>query len=384
MSKASYEIPEKIVNDEVAKMFIQDGIFNKAAFDRIDTNQKLTMQKSTKEELTAQKYSQNISKLYNPSASGEFISNMAKELRSFDLVSFSTANYPEAEVIKFGEENAAFFNTVNLSIITIKSSEREANQILNLIKNESITFEDAARAHSQDMYADRGGEMGSKMLYELLLDIPDQNTRDKTLELSQDELSEVFKTDQGWIIVRANSDVQVPDFNESSTIDRVRTYITEYQKGRMEDWAEEKANEFITLINEKGFEAALLSENLVKSSFGPVPINYGNSDLYSALSSFSIPELSYSSSDVNFWETAFSTPINEPSKPLVQGNNIIVLFPTSTAAADDETLAGIKNNYNSDWFLNSIQQSYQLHFQNSSKFKDQFYDTFGRLYQGYN
>jgi hypothetical protein len=220
--------------------------------------------------------------------------------------------------------------------------------------------------------------MGIKQAYELLTEIPDEAEREQVIALAKGELSGVLKIDSGWAIFRAEDDVQLPDITGTETLERVRSYIETFERGRIEDWALNNANQFITAVNEKGFDKALDENGLSKQSFGPIPINYGDIDLFGTLASASISELSGLSTNDNFWKLAFGTEINTPSEPLVQGNNILVFIPTSEEEADEEAIESIQTYYANYWIGNTINRAMHPYFLNSSKMDDRFIEAFYR------
>jgi acetaldehyde dehydrogenase (acetylating) len=163
-------------------------------------------------------------------------------------------------------------------------------------------------------------------------------------------------------------------------MEKVRSYVRNYERGRMEDWAIAQAESFITLVKEVGFEDALIEQGIEARSFGPIPLNYGNIDLFTTLTSQSVPELSGSASNEIFWKTAFSTPVNTPSPPVVQGSNVLVLFPNAETEAEKSAIESISSVYNSYWLNYASERALQQHFMNSPKMEDKFMDIYFRYF----
>jgi len=346
----------------------------------MDDNRRLSLWRQVQEDIAKDHFHADVTGLLKPAAEAEFISKMAAVQRSFDLTVFSVDAYPETEYESYIREHSDLFRSVHLSIITVNSSEREARKILDSIKNGETTFEDAARAYSKDGYADRGGDMGIKMVYELDIDIPEEAEREKVIALAKDDYSDILKTDSGWFFFRTEEAVQEADASDAAVLEKVRSYVRNFERGRMEDWAITQANNFITLVNEQGLEGALAQQGIEKRSFGPIPLNYGNIDLFTTLASQSVPELSASASDENFWKTAFSTPVRTPSQPVVQGSNVLVLFPNEESTAEESTIEGITSTINSYWLGYVSDQAMQQHFMNSPKMEDKFIDIYFRYF----
>ena len=384
MKSAGYTAPSKTVDREVAMLpqFQENGRFSQALYRRMDNNSRLSLWKQVQEDIAKDHFRSDVLGLLQSDAEAEFIGLMASVERSFEMVSFSVDAFPNEEYEAYVQEYPDLFKSVHLSMITISSSEREAQSILTSINNSEITFEDAARAHSRDMYADRGGDMGIKMLHELSVDIPEENVRESIIALARGEYSRVMQSSSSWVFFRAEDTVQDADMSDPAVIEKVRSYMRNYQRGRMEDWAIDTANDLILLINETGFEDALYQQGIQSRSFGPLPVNYGNIDLFASLSYQPVEELRYAATDENFWKVAFSTPVNSPSVPLVQGGNVLVLFPTAETIADESSIEGIASTYSAYW-LNYINElSLQNYFLNSPKMEDNFLDVYFRYFMG--
>jgi hypothetical protein len=292
---------------------------------------------------------------------------------------FSVDSYPEEEYEAYATRHPDLFRSVHLSIITVSSSEREARRVLSSITSGEITFEDAARAQSKDTYADRGGDMGIRMVHELSMDIPDIAAHEAVISLARGEYSDVYRTDSGWIFFRAEDAVQNPDTSDTFVMDKIRSYVRNYERGRMEDWATALADDFIALVNEHGFEEALAMKELEKKNFGPVPINYGNIDLFTTLSSQGVAEITASATNENFWRVAFSTPVGTPSRPVVQGSNVFVLLPVEETEAEESDQENIVSSY-SYWLAYMTEQSLNQYFLSSPKMDDKFLEIYLRYF----
>ena len=381
MKAAGYTVPERIVNRNVAMQFQENGVFSTARYRQVDNNQRLSLWRQAQEEITTNNFRSDIGSLLTPQAEAVFIGNMAATERSFEMVTFSVDAYPDEEYEAYIEMSPELFSTVHLSIITVSSNEREAERILTSIKDGETTFEDAAREHSRDIYADRGGDMGRKMVHELSSDIPDEAVRQNAIALDRGEFSNVMKTPDGWAFFRAEEAVQEVDTSDPAIMEKVRSYVRNFHGGRMEDWAIDQANSFIAMVIEFGFAEALGMQGIESRPFGPIPLNYGNIDLFTSLTSQSISELSDSARNENFWRAAFLTPIDSPSKPVVQGSNVIVLFPTAETTVDEENIERITSMYNSWWLGSVTDQSLRQYFLNSPKMENNFDEVYFRTFR---
>jgi hypothetical protein len=133
-------------------------------------------------------------------------------------------------------------------------------------------------------------------------------------------------------------------------------------------------------VNETGFERTLTEQAIEKRSFGPVPLNYGSVDIFTTLTSQSVAELSYSANDENFWKVAFSTPVKSPSRPVVQGGNVLVLWVTEETEMEAEAIESIVSTFNSYWLNYASESAMQQYFMNSPKLEDNFLDIYFRYF----
>jgi hypothetical protein len=382
MKAAGYTPPAEVVDREVARlpMFQENGRFSAARYQELDNNSRLTIWRQIQESIAEEYYKADIAGLLKPAQEGAFISRMVSPQRTFDMAFFSINDYPDSEVIAYAGENPDLFRVTHLSKITVNSSEREARQILDSVKAGTTTFEDAAKTHSQDSYAEKGGDMGVKLAYELTAEAPVAENREKILALGKGDYSDMVKLDSGWAFFRVEDAPYAADTGDAAVLEKVRSYIREFERGRMEDRAIARAEEFIAQAAESGFDGAVIEQSLEKRHFGPVPVNYGELDLFTTLASFQVGELSGAASDENFWRTAFSTPLNTPSSPLVLGNNVLVLFPLEESSADESVPGNIESLLSSYWLSYNAEQTIRSFFLNNEKLEDRFFETYLRYF----
>jgi hypothetical protein len=381
MKKAGYVVPPDVVDREVAKLphFQENGRFSSARYRAMDNTSRMNLWRQVYDSMAAKNYMSDISNLKASSKEAAFISSMASPRRSFDLAVFPLSSYPDSEVISFAAENPGLFKLVHLSRITVNSSERDAKQIHTSVTNGVSTFEEAAITNSQDWHAEKGGDMGLMMAFELISDIPDEQTREKIINLEKDSISDVVKVSSGWAFYRAGETARPADTNDPSQIEKIRNYILKNFRGRIEDWVIAEAGKFVALANEKGFSAASAESNTEKRSFGPIPVNYGNSPIFPSLSASGIPELAAAGANEFFWKLAFGTPLNSVSKPLVVHDHVVVLEPLEESPAEESEISNIENFF-PYWISSGTQYAYRTHFLTSDKLDDRFEDTFWGLW----
>jgi hypothetical protein len=389
LKRSNYFVPEKTVDREVAKLpqFQENGRFSPALYNQMSDSSRLSLWRKIQEELLKDTYYNDFMYgLLTPSGEANFIGKMNSNMRSFEMVSYNILdNYPESEYQSYAREKADLFRTIHLSMISVNSNEREAKKILDSINKGTITFEDAARAQSQDNYASKGGDTGSRYYYEIENEIFGEAARETVINLRKGELSDCIKVGDNWIIFRIEEEIKPADFSDYSVMDRVKSYLKSFDRGRMEDWAIAKIKEFIRDAQNSGFDTAALQWNLKKFNFGPLPLNYAGVDLFTALESFSdsgIPpqDLQSLSRNENFWKIAFSSKLNTPSESLVQGDNVLVLFPVEEINVDENANESIASAYTSYWLNMLAEQSLQPYFMSNPRMDDRFWDTFFKYF----
>jgi len=381
MNQAAYIAPKNVVDREVAKlpMFLENGQFSVVRYRSLDKTTQMNLWRQVQDNIATEMYISDLTNLKTAAKEASFISSMASPRRNFDLVVFPFDSYPDSEVISYAEANPSLFRVIHLSKITIYSGEREARQIFNSVKDGISTFEETARTNSQDSYADRGGDMGIRMAYELVYEVSDEQTREILINLPRGELSDLISISNGWAFFRAEESGYPVDINDSTQIEKIRNYITIYSRGQIEDWLIAEAEKFSALANETDFDEAAMVKNLTKQSFGPIPVNYGNAALFGTISTAGVPELTNAGTNQFFWRAAFSTPLNSLSNPVVIGDNVVVLLPLEESYAEENDTQFIEM-YFPYWISSGTEQSYRTYFLTSEKFDDRFSETFWKLW----
>ena len=123
------------------------------------------------------------------------------------------------------------------------------------------------------------------------------------------------------------------------------------------------------------FDSAVLEWEMIKNTFGPIPINFGDVALFPSVSSTGLSELNNVEANELFWRAAFSTPLNTPSSPVVLGSNVVVFYPLEEVEANEEDvdLIGLFYDY---WLSTTAEQEFRSYFLNNEKLDDRFWDVF--------
>ena len=382
MKQSGFIVPENVVDREMAELpqFQENGRFSSAKYRAMNNSSRLKLWQQVREDIIVQSYLADVNSLRTSSTETSFFSSMAVPKRTFDLTSFSLFSYPDSEVILYAEANPDLFRMARLSRITITSGEREARQILASIRDGTISFEEAAINNSQDWAADRSGDIGVTMAFELEFEISDTQARESVLNMARGEISDFIKVSSGWAFYRLDEEVRPVDLDDELQINRVKNYILSFMRGHAEDWMISQTEKFSEQVKEIGFDEAIAAENLTKKNFGPIAVNYGNSALFRSVSSSGITELQNAGDNEFFWRAAFSTPLNTPSVPIVIGEYVIVLFPLEEITEEDDDKTYIEAYY-PYWISGSTENAYRSYFLNNKKMDDRFNETFRKLWR---
>jgi len=387
VKKSNYTPSEKAVNRAVLQLpqFEDNGRFSIALYNRMNDSARLSLWRQTQDELAKISFFNDFFGLLVPQNESNFIASMASPERSFELISFQIDDFPDSEYLAYANENPNLFNSIHMSKISVSTSEREAKRILAAVKEGTMTFEDAARAQSSDSYADKGGDMGIRYMFELENEITKIEDRDAIINLARGELSDITSTIDGWSFFRIENELTQADFSDAAVMEKVRHYVRTVPYGLMENWAIEQANDFIRESEEAGFINAARWRNKTMHSLGPFPLNHGGIDIFTSLESLTVEgvssqELRALSGNENFWKTAFAAPVNTPCEPLVQGNNVYVFIPTAETQADETAFESIASMYSTYYLNSTAEQSLHFYFLNSEKMDDRFSDTYFRYF----
>ncbi|MDR0527955.1 MAG: peptidylprolyl isomerase [Spirochaetaceae bacterium] len=399
MKHAGYEPPKPLVDKKVAALprYQEDGKFSLLRWRSEPQSARIEIQKYMHDDIITSRYYGDLAardadngrysySVLVSSKEADFIGSMAKIQRSFKLALFPYSSFPEEELLAFVKRNETLFKNVHISQISMSglNEPAEAQKVLDSIKNGSTTFEDAAKAHSDDSFKQNGGEAGVRLSFELRTLIPNEDDRNAVIALKAGELSAPVKLSSGWGIFRAEAAVTDAAFNEQATLDKIRRYMSENERGVIEDWLIKRAREFSAQAKDD-WDAAALSFGVESKQFGPVPLNYGDTTLFARVRDFSsgIPQLSSAGTSEIFWNNAFSTPVNGISEPFVISSgdeNVAILQPVEENIENEEAVKNTTNLYKGTFIENEIFNSIEDAIMHSKKFVNNFDEKYNTLF----
>jgi parvulin-like peptidyl-prolyl isomerase len=307
--------------------YVVNGQFSEERYSNTSNTEKYQIRRLFREQLIHQQYV--VDFLQDPVRSPEasaFFEQMMNEQRRFTFVSFPFADFPEAQVRQYAEQNMQLFRRMKLSRILIKAGQKEAEEIRRKLEDRSTSFEEMARTQSKDLYAEKGGDMGWRYFYDLEGDFETTAPVETIFSLEEGALSPVLESRFGWVIYRADSPSLEMDLTDPDSLATVRDYIMRYEKGKVEDYTLAQADSFRKRVDEVGFTGATLEESYNVSLTDYFPLNYQEiyfmAPVRSMTQNLDLSSASYSES---FFLQAFRLKIGEISQPVLLDDQVVVL-----------------------------------------------------------
>ena len=337
VEKSGYKVPTAAVNREMLPYFSDaSGKYSAKLYNQTSESTINSMRKEISDNIEYSRYTKDLlggsekigeNTLYGMKTSSKessFISTMGTEKRSFNLVAFSTADFPKTEAATFGKSKAELFIKYDFSAITVET-EKEAKSLLKDLKDSKITFADAVSTKSQKYYTGTDGKLASPYHYQISNMLDNEDDIPTVTGLAKDALSDVIKTKRGYSIFRADGDSVAANFDDDATLDIVLKYMKANETGYIENYYSTIAKNFTSEAAISGFDSACEKFAVTKVEVPAFALNYGDSSFFGTIPTDTVKELSGASSNENVLKTAFSLKMDEISTPLVLGSNVIVL-----------------------------------------------------------
>lgn len=373
------EIDETIIN---FGPYMVDGVFNEQRYKQASNAEKMAARKYFREQLLHSIYLQDLLAFQRLSQREiQFFESMAKPERSFQFVSFPFSNFPNEEILLYGQENEEKFQKIKLSRILVKSNEKEALEIKKKIQEQSGSFEELAKVLSKDSFAEKGGDMGWRFFYDMEGDFINREPLREIFQLREGEVSEVIEGRFGWMIFRCDAETITPHFIDEETINLVEEYMIRYELGKVEDYFWSAAESVKDAAEEKGFFNAVRDMDLISADSSFFPINFMNLFYNKPVKNISEqPDIAAAMYSEDFFIKAFSIKNNETvSEPVVLDDQILVLKLKEERDPPEEDLELLMNYY--QYVANqALQLDLQSVLMDSEKLVDNFQEVFSRYF----
>ena len=372
-----------VSEDRVDELLIQagpwspGGVFNEERYRATSNADKYNYRRLFREQLLDEQVQRDL--LMDPRFSQKEVEHfkaLISNQRKFSFVSFPFRDFPDAEVQSLGEKSSDRFRRIKLSQILVKSSESEAQEIRRKLEDRSASFEELARAHSKDAYAEKGGDAGWRYFYDLETEFEAKEPLEAVMSLSEGALSGVLKSRYGWMIYRCDSPTLRPDLSDGETLQVVRGYMMRYEKGLVEDYFVKKAGAFRLRTQEIGFLGAVLAQNLRAQATDYFPLNYQSIYFLAPVRSASQDaDLSSAATNEDFFRRPSAWRPGEVSEPVLLDDQVIVLKLDDIREAPAEQL-DLTEEYYAYFARQALEADLQAALLKPEYLKDNFHDAF--------
>jgi len=385
--EAGIGVSDSYIDREIIEhqAFQDNGAFSKRKYREASNSYKLTLRKEIETATLKGRYVSDAVSFVPSKAETAFLKSMAQSQRVVEYVAIPFSAYPDEERVAFAKANPAAFRRVRLSKVTISSSAKEAGQVLAQIRSGSLSFEDAAKNHSRDSYASKGGDMGSRYVWELKGDLKEAADLDAVLALPKGEISAAYETIAGsWSFYRVEDPATEPDFASADLAKSVSDYLNRNEKGRIEDWAVGVAKGFASDAA-SDFSGVAAARGYSVKETRPFPLNYGKAldigyfSLLGSLDVTDLPELRGADTSERFLSTVFGLEAGKVSEPVVLGDNAIVVRVKEVRTADQGEL-GLLEAYYPTVVQQGVSSELAASILANPSLKDDFMTTFSRVY----
>lgn len=383
--KAGVTMSEDRLNEAVLQVpeFLEDGKFSLERYREASDARKLAIRTSLREEALKAGILEDALSLRPSSREIDFLKSMVQEERVVEFVSLAFSAFPDEQKAAFGRENPAKFRRINLSRITL-NDEKESGVVLGKVRDGSLSFEEAAKTHSKDAWADQGGASGPRWGYELESELAQAEDSQALLALKPGEVSGVYKTASGsWAFFRAEAAASEPDFSSAEVLKAVWDYMNKWERGRIEDAAVLRGRDLAVDAAARGFPSAASSYGLSVREAGPFPLSYGDAFSSGSLGLFrgiSAEGLEGASTSEKFLSSAFSLETGAISEPILLKDSAVVIRVKEIRSAD-ETGAQLVGLYYPYLFAQAREMELYDKFLASPELKDNFANAFFQIFR---
>lgn len=381
VKKSGFEVPKAIIDREIRQHpnFLVDGKLSAARLRATSEADMLALRKTINEELAKNQYISAISSLHIPQAEVDFVKSMAATRRYFQLASLSLDSFPQDNIRSWANENSKKFDKITLSRIRV-ASQKEADDLRSTIEAGTISFADAASAHSIDSLKAQGGSLGTRNVWELEFEITDEAVRNSVLGMPEGSISTPVQSGEYWDIYRVDSALAPVNLDDTAAFAEVENYFKNYERAQIEDYVLAQANAFVAAVKDSSFLDAALDAGMEREELGPVTLNYGGISLFSGFEDSQSTILKNVSRNKELLEAAFALPLDSISKPLIIDNNVVVITPVREEAADPTALESLGNEY-PDFVMTSGNARVSSYFLDSDRLENRFFETYMNNFQ---
>lgn len=254
----------------------KDGTFDVDTYRKATTERKSAIESSIRRDLPYRMVMTDVGTVLASDAEREYVGAMASKVRDFSYLLFDSSLYPDREAVAYALENRRLFETIGLSIISLGSLE-DAEEVASSLQSGLYTFEEAAREHSLDMYAQADGRVGKVPYFAVTPNFRYAEEAVALLEADSGAIVGPFETNGGWAIYQVTEPANEMDLADENSLDLVKAYIGSNEEELMDSYLSNLVTEVAEYASEAGLEEAALAYDLDLVEVMPTGYNVGNS-----------------------------------------------------------------------------------------------------------
>lgn len=363
--------------------FQVDGRFSSAEYQNMSSQNRLALREYLQEVLVASQVRSDVASTTELSQDEiDFLAAMASPEHRYTFVEFGFDTFPDSEVIAYGEANSERFRKISISQITIDSSLSDAESIRQQAIDRTSSFEDLARNQSKDEFSEEAGERGWVYYWDLEFDFEDVTQVGDLFDLADGEISPVYETGTRWRIYRVDEAPIDPDFADTEILDEVRTYLSTFERGIVEDYMRVQADAFTQAARVEGFASAALGINQQPQLTEYFPVNYGNASYFPSITAGSNAAISTSGAyREEFIQQLFTLEFGEVSDPIVLRDFVFVFQLDDIAELTDERITELTDTLPPQ-LGQAITEEMNQHIVDEDLFVDNFNETYASAVLG--
>ncbi|WNY66432.1 peptidyl-prolyl cis-trans isomerase [Borreliella lusitaniae] len=277
------------------------------------------------------------SNLIFPDSLFNLIKDMSALERHISYLSLSYQNFPNQEAVFYAEKNLNLFKRLSLASIRFKNISEARNAYEKLLNK--TPFEELAKLYSDDIANFKGVVSLDKYYFDLDLIVEDKEDLSSIFSLREGEFSKPIKikNKDEYQIYKAFGNVHDFDKNADRDISSVKNYIETYEPSVIENYLENKLNDFLSDVKLSSLSQAIekyqfsLKEEIVNLSY--------NINIYPN----TLKELVEFNNSKSFYDIVFGLKENSWSKPFVANKKVYLFFLKSAKKRSDLFKEEIKN-----------------------------------------
>lgn len=329
---AGFKTTENTINDAIINSGYyndENGSFSKKIYESTSADQKNAIRKTITRNLPYNTVVSDITTALTSDNETDYVLKMADSTRSFDYVVYDYTMYPKELAAQYALTNPQLFYNIDLSIISTET-EDEAKAAMEAI-NGGSSFEEVAKANSQDSYAENGGLIGTVPFYAIQNNFKEAQEASQILDGTKDSVIGPLESASGWAIYKLNEAPQAADYSSEDTLSMVKTYIANNDSNIMDSYLLEQANDFVASAKED-FDLAAQVNELEINKVSSTAKNISNSQFMSSFDySDSKGILANAATDENTMKSLFNSEVGSVMDPIKVNSSYIVV------KVDDET-----------------------------------------------